>query len=282
MPSKKPLQTLHTLLLAASLTFAANSSCTTPVFVGNGKPVVLEQEAAGTEQLETIAGRLYFHRATESLSREEAIYLASSVRERFNEVGIGFESVQVIEGRTHPILDGTYILIYIAEGKDFWSEFGLTDVSEHPIEIARRMPYTLLQEALNFPYDKTVAMAYIGLFTPYDRIHSETLLEECEEEFTEPTREQMYRKLVNIAVHEVAHGLGAPHLWLRDTWDQKKRKKSPYIMENDNCARLIFHPRSIEMMKMFIGEIRRNNLSPEGIVELRGKYLSNETVVDEY
>lgn len=218
----------------------------------------------GTIEEIVFAGNLYFYKAGNLLTPDEYRNIAHSVKKNFEAIGIKFKSVDIIENRHFPNLEGLDILIYLLDSYDgSSSRFGISDMVYN---------YSKLKSILTFSYDEVTSEANTG-YIIFDKIN-----EICRNKNPEYDREQMLIAIIQLATHEIGHGLGAPHDFYIDTAGFFKPDSEHFMGEAGCKNEQYFYYGSTKQMKGFIKEIQErivaNNIDKNKIIEIRESYLT--------
>lgn len=200
------------------------------------------------------AGNLHFYNINTFLSWEELQSVLNSVIKNYNEIGIRFKHASICENDNFPALKGLDILLYALDGDNTLfcgGRYGINDdYCDH---------YTGLKKIIDIPYDKMTSEINTGFFTTKNYL---ICLDKIYPSHPFP-REEILKIIIQIATHEIGHGLGASHVWDTDYFMgriQPKKEKS-------------FHPDTVNQMKQFIETVNSHNLNPGKIGELREIYL---------
>jgi len=206
----------------------------------------------------TIADNLYFMNCC-SLSTDDLTSIKDGVIENFDQAGIGFEQVDILDLGNFPELINLDIMMLFTDFL-FWSEpfegkygVGHDDTKE----------YQYFKKKLDFPYYITQTMTHIGYVEPAKIDLGYT-----------GYKGEKYSLVSKIEVtsHEIGHGLGACHTQETIKWFLRSRFKHYWpdrktIMGTTNeCISLFgfgkinnkrkFDSGSAHQMKEFIGQLK--------------------------
>ena|SRR3989338_8811448 len=182
---------------------------------------------------------LYFYNSSSYLTAPRLEQIIGETRKAFDNVGISFKRAEEI--KTFPELSGLDILMIYLESRislsypRSYGRFGL-DIIDY-LSLKQRIP--------SLPYSDDEAKTHIG----YVDAHGLSLHKSKEEE-------QM-KLIAAISIHEIAHGLGAPHTEPAEGCeaeicinnDDYMMARRPHIPSN-------FYYSSVERMKKFIKDSR--------------------------
>ncbi|MBI2647321.1 hypothetical protein HYW99_02490 [Candidatus Woesearchaeota archaeon] len=252
-------KTLTALILSAELTLGINN------FTYGSR---LEEVSQTMPAEDTVtAGNLYFYKADNFLTYDELQFMLNSMEINFNKIGIKFKNVKVIDKEQFQELNGLDILIYILNEEKGVSTFGVRDWQGIVND------YTRLKLKIRFPYDELVSYTNTGFVNLGD------LKYDCLANMAIPTKEQFFRVIIQMLTHEVAHGLGASHVFYTkknprpDVLSTVLGFPNDYFMGFRNCIRdQSFYEGNIVQMKDFIKETISSKYSKQEIINKRIEY----------
>jgi len=217
------------------------------------------------------AGNIYFYPGTDMITSQELSTLAERVQSNFNNVGIEFKSISIT--KDFPQLD-RLDLVLLCIGyfpapleRGYFGGNGINRDNN-------------IKSFFKIPYDEFLISANVG----YINITATS---------SETTRKINLEKMTVVATHELAHGLGARHLFNKECEDEENiftinfgescQTDHPSFMITDistltksELKTASFDPTNINAMKKFIRVILSDEkyAYPQNRAHLRKRYLS--------
>lgn len=223
-----------------------------------------------------IAGNLYIHNSSDYLSQKELQYIINSTEENFDNAGINFQKIELLQEKQFPPLEKLDILIYML---DFFGnrKESQTPASEAQFIIGEDDLIQRLKEELDIPYDFNTSAEHTGF------VNSEEIILQWRKELTNKdflyesgknlenlSRDEIVKMIAFVLTHEVGHGIGAAHVWLDITNPDSPKKSIDHFMgEPLPYRKRSWHPENINIMQEFIHKVKSGEY--ETLIELRQK-----------
>ena len=208
---------------------------------------------------------LYFYNSSSYLTAPRLEQIIVETKKAFDNVGISFKRAEEI--KTFPELSGLDILMIYSEGMlpkypGSYGQFSL-DKTDYLV-VMQRIP--------SLPYSDDEAKAHLGY------IDTPELIKETR------TEKDIMPLFIATSIHEIAHGLGAPHIKPAiGCIGEVCKPKQFYMVGRTDYMESVFHPVTVEKMKAFIQKVqaipKHKNKEEKGklIDSLRDISLSNFT-----
>ena len=209
---------------------------------------------------------LYFYNSSSYLTAPRLEQIIVETKKAFDNVGISFKRAEEI--KTFPELSGLDILMIYSE-----SQIVLSYLGSYGQFTLNEADYLVMKQSIpSLPYSNDEAKVHLGyIWTP-------GLIKETR------TEKDIMPLFIATSIHEIAHGLGAPHTEPAEgCTDEVCKPKQFYMVGRTDYMESVFHPVTVEKMKAFIQKVqaipKHKNKEEKGklIDSLRDISLSNFT-----